>query len=223
MPIITIPLLVALILTAVSGWAQQPESKTDFSIFSFQLQKAADSGDADAQALLGLIYQDGRGVTSDFKEAVKWFSASASQGNANGQFWLGKCYANGRGVGKDYKEAVKWLTKSAEQGNDEARKALYEIPIGAIASAEGTLPPIPKNAEIVTTSEQKAKAFELQKSYPLTTCVVSHDALGGMGETIDALYDGKLVRFCCKGCVKSFNKNPDKYLKVIDAAKKPAA
>jgi hypothetical protein len=81
----------------------------------------------------------------------------------------------------------------------------------------------PKTAQIVKTPEEKAKAADLVKSYPLTTCVVSHDSLGGMGETVDALYEGRLIRFCCKGCVKSFNKNPDKYLKELDTAKKPAA
>jgi hypothetical protein len=78
----------------------------------------------------------------------------------------------------------------------------------------------PKTAQIVKTPEDKAKAAELAKSYPLNTCVVSHDSLGGMGETVDALYEGQLIRFCCKGCVKSFNKNPEKYLKEIDSAKK---
>jgi len=78
----------------------------------------------------------------------------------------------------------------------------------------------PKTAQIVKTPEEKAKAADLAKSYPLTTCVVSHDSLGGMGETVDAMYDGRLIRFCCKGCVKSFNKNPEKYLKEIDSAKK---
>jgi len=89
-----------------------------------------------------------------------------------------------------------------------------------LGHSEENKSPAPKTAQIVKTSEDKAKAAELAKSYPLTTCVVSHDALGGMGETVDALYDGKLIRFCCKGCVKSFNKNPEKYLKEIDSAKK---
>ena len=78
----------------------------------------------------------------------------------------------------------------------------------------------PKTAQIVKTPEDKAKVAELAKSYPLNTCVVSHDSLGGMGETVDALYEGRLIRFCCKGCVKSFNKNPEKYLKEIDSTKK---
>ena len=65
----------------------------------------------------------------------------------------------------------------------------------------------------------KAKA-----EYPLKTCVVSDEEIGGsMGEGIDYVYkqDGKpdrLVRFCCKDCRKDFNKDPAKYLKAIDEA-----
>ena len=61
-------------------------------------------------------------------------------------------------------------------------------------------------------------------AYPLTTCVVSGDKLGGdMGAPFDYIYkeDGKpdrLVRFCCKGCLKDFKKDPAKYLKMIDDA-----
>jgi hypothetical protein len=61
--------------------------------------------------------------------------------------------------------------------------------------------------------------------YPMTTCAVSGDKLegGDMGLPQDFLYkeDGKpdhFVRFCCKDCVKDFNKEPVKYLKMIDDA-----
>jgi hypothetical protein len=72
----------------------------------------------------------------------------------------------------------------------------------------------------------KAKA-----DYPTTQCVVSDEKLAGdMGGPVDYIYkdEGKpdrLVRFCCKNCVKDFNKNPAKYLGEIDkaAAKKPEA
>jgi hypothetical protein len=90
----------------------------------------------------------------------------------------------------------------------------------SLSQAEENKASAPKTAQIVKTPEEKAKAADLAKSYPLTTCVVSHDSLGGMGETVDAMYEGRLIRFCCKGCVKSFNKNPEKYLKEIDSAKK---
>jgi len=92
----------------------------------------------------------------------------------------------------------------------------------SLRAADATSSPEAPKAQIVKTPEEKALAAEQAKTYPLTTCLVSGDKLGGMGETIDCLYQGKLVRFCCKGCIKSFNKNPDKYLKELDSAKKPS-
>ncbi len=55
-------------------------------------------------------------------------------------------------------------------------------------------------------------------AYPLQTCVVSGEKLGGMGEAVNYVYKGRLVRFCCKGCVKDFEKDPAKYLKILDEA-----
>ena len=63
-----------------------------------------------------------------------------------------------------------------------------------------------------------------QAAYPTTQCVVSEDKLGGeMGGPVDYVYkaEGKpdrLVRFCCKDCVKDFKKDPEKYLSEIDKA-----
>ncbi len=52
-----------------------------------------------------------------------------------------------------------------------------------------------------------------QEDYPLETCLVSGEKLGGdMGEPINFVSGNRLVRFCCKGCVKTFEKNPAHYL-----------
>lgn len=65
---------------------------------------------------------------------------------------------------------------------------------------------------------------QAKAAYPLKTCVVSAEEIGGsMGEGIDHVYrqEGKpdrLVRFCCKDCLKDFNQEPAKYLKLIDEA-----
>jgi hypothetical protein len=79
----------------------------------------------------------------------------------------------------------------------------------------------------------KPVADSAKAAYPLTTCVVSGDKLvGDMGGPIDYVYTVKgqpdrLVRFCCKDCIKDFEKEPAKYLKKIDEAAaanaKPAA
>lgn len=54
--------------------------------------------------------------------------------------------------------------------------------------------------------------------YPLTTCPISGEELGGMGESIDYVYNNRLVRFCCKDCVKKFEKDPKPTLAKLDAA-----
>jgi len=58
------------------------------------------------------------------------------------------------------------------------------------------------------------------KDYPFKTCLISGDKLGGeMGDVVDRVVGGRLVRFCCKMCVKKFGKNPAKYIAEIDAGR----
>ena len=52
-------------------------------------------------------------------------------------------------------------------------------------------------------------------SYLLSTCVVSGEALGSMGQPIIIHHEGAEVRLCCKGCVKKFNADPAKYLEKL--------
>lgn len=49
---------------------------------------------------------------------------------------------------------------------------------------------------------------ELVKTYPTETCVVSGEALGSMGKSIDIMYGHRLVRLCCKGCMRAYKKDP---------------
>jgi hypothetical protein len=61
------------------------------------------------------------------------------------------------------------------------------------------------------------------KPYPLDTCLVSGETLGGMGEAYVHIHreEGKAdreVRLCCQGCLKRFSKEPAKYLARLDAA-----
>lgn len=57
------------------------------------------------------------------------------------------------------------------------------------------------------------------KHYPLTTCVVmEEDSLSDESKTVNYVFANRLVRFCCKGCIKDFNTDPAKYLAKIDEA-----
>jgi YHS domain-containing protein len=54
----------------------------------------------------------------------------------------------------------------------------------------------------------------------LTTCPVSGEKLGEMGDAYVFTYQGQEVKLCCKSCKKKFDKDPEKYLKIIRAADK---
>jgi TPR repeat protein len=100
-------------------------------------RRLAEQGDADAQAMIGNVYQYGKKIFSfkktmivvsiDFKEAIKWYKLSAAQGNAEAQYKLGEMYQHGHEVLQDFKEAIKWYKLSAEQGNVNGQFGLGEI------------------------------------------------------------------------------------------------
>ena len=70
---------------------------------------------------------------------------------------------------------------------------------------------------IILSSATLALAGE----YPLKTCVVSGEKLGGeMGSPYVFKYEGTEVKLCCSGCKAKFDKNPAKYMAVIAAAAK---
>ena len=55
-------------------------------------------------------------------------------------------------------------------------------------------------------------------AYPLKTCVVSGEKLDEMGKPVVINYKGTEVHFCCNGCIKKFNADPEKYLVKLKAA-----
>ncbi len=67
-----------------------------------------------------------------------------------------------------------------------------------------------------------AKTTDKAKPYPLTTCIVSGEKLGGMGDPYVHTYQNREIKFCCKSCLKNFNKDAAGYLKKIDAAEQKA-
>jgi TPR repeat protein len=70
-------------------------------------------GDAHAQALLGFMYANGRGVPQSYDVAVDWYLRSAHQGDPTGQYLLGLMYDKGFGVDMDIVLAHKWLNLAA--------------------------------------------------------------------------------------------------------------
>jgi tetratricopeptide (TPR) repeat protein len=85
------------------------------------IRAKAERGDADFQCEVGFCYANGKGVATNYVEAVKWYRKAAEQNHATAQNNLGLCYANGQGVATNYVEAAKWIGRAAEQGFAEAQ------------------------------------------------------------------------------------------------------
>ena len=86
-----------------------------------EYRKAAAQGDANAQYNLGVMYDNGDGVTQDYQTALKWYRKAAAQGDATAQYALGVMYDNGNGVTQDYQKALEWYRKAAAQGDAKAQ------------------------------------------------------------------------------------------------------
>lgn len=80
------------------------------------LQKKAQSGSAEAQFNLGVIYEGAQPGRRDYGLAIRWYRRAAMQGLGQAQYNLGVMYAKGKGVPRNYVEAYKWLALAARTG-----------------------------------------------------------------------------------------------------------
>ena len=92
----------------------------DKSEFEVCLDKA-ESGDSNAQYIVGLMYFNGEGVEINFHNALQWFQKASKQENVKAQYAVGVMYYNGHGVTKDLAKAEEWFQKAAEQDNANAQ------------------------------------------------------------------------------------------------------
>ena len=68
-------------------------------------------------------------------------------------------------------------------------------------------------------ADEKTDQAAKETAYPLTTCIVSGEGLDEMGKPYVFEYEGQEIQLCCKDCKKKFAKDPEKYLKKLEAAK----
>lgn len=88
------------------------------------LLKAAESGDAEAQFQLGLIYLYGNQEPKDARKAFEWFSRAAAQNVVPAKRELGVLLASGEGCEPDLARAVQLLSDAAD---DLDPGALYHL------------------------------------------------------------------------------------------------
>lgn len=121
----------------VAGFRQgvtESQAEEDFYPSQFQkLKQEAENGIAEAQYILGCMYQWGKGVPGNYREkyseAMYWYKKSAEQGHPRAQVSLGNMYAN-----NDESEAQRWwemaarhYKQKAQEGDAEAQYQLGEM------------------------------------------------------------------------------------------------
>ena len=75
----------------------------------------AESGDAQAQNTLGVMYENEDGIGQDYIKAFEWYQKAAEQEWVEAQYQMGLMYQNGLGVEENPTEAAVWYLKAAEQ------------------------------------------------------------------------------------------------------------
>jgi TPR repeat protein len=93
-----------------AGVAQDAASRVGY-------EKAAALGNTNAMVDLGIMYENGRGVSRDFEQARKWYEQAAALGNAAAMYNLGLLYQNAL---RDSAQARKWYEKAAALGDATA-------------------------------------------------------------------------------------------------------
>ena len=92
----------------------------DYDKATKYISKAANQGNATAQYLMGVCYDNGIGVKQNLELATEWYFKAAEQGIVEAQYDYGiacSCKNN-------WYEAMEWLVKAAEQGMTKAQYTL---------------------------------------------------------------------------------------------------
>ena len=87
---------------------------------------------------------------------------------------------------------------------------------------EGCVGGFEKKTKAVMAKIDEALIAAQVETYPLDTCFVSGEPLDANGGPLDFLYGTELVRLCCKGCKRGFDKNPTAMIAKLHEAKQAA-
>ncbi|WP_083629641.1 tetratricopeptide repeat protein [Tenacibaculum agarivorans] len=129
-----------------------PNSKENYPEIIELLKPCAEKGEAEAQFLLGRIYQVQQ-TEATYLKAFTLFKKAAKQDHGLAMVHLGDLYKNGNGVDVNIKKAKKWYKKAHELGNQKGTYALGYLFYKGLGG-------VPQNYE------KAVQLFE-QSSYPM--------------------------------------------------------
>lgn len=96
----------------------------DYARALAEFRPLAKLGNAEAQAFLGRMYQNGEGISVNLAEAARCTQSAAEAGVPGAQYNLGVMYADGIGVSQDVTKALRWYRLAAQWGIVDAQANL---------------------------------------------------------------------------------------------------
>ena len=85
---------------------------------------AAEQGLAQGAYNLAIMYEQGWGVTQDYRLARKWYQQAAEHKDADAEYRLAILFEQGLGGDKDQAAASHWMKSAADHGSEEAQLKL---------------------------------------------------------------------------------------------------
>lgn len=96
-------------------------ARADYTLAVGLLTPLAFRGNAEAQAILGFMFENGYGAPQVYVTAADLYCRAAIRGNPFGQAMLGLMYDKGHGVPQDFILAYKWLNLAAARAPKHER------------------------------------------------------------------------------------------------------
>jgi len=144
-------------------------------------KQAAESGHAQSQYTLGLLYKKGKGFADENNpvESVRWFAKAAEQGHADAQYELGYCYMMGQGIEEDDVKAFTCFQQAATNGSSLAQvfksvaDVQYKIALAYQTGEEKTKDPV----RAIVWLEKAAEQGHADAEYNLGLCYQSGNGI----------------------------------------------
>lgn len=137
-------------------------------------EKGAELGVSDAEFNLGLVYEEGRGVTADPVQSLAWYRRAAEHGDVDAQYKVAQALFFGDGMPQDQVKAAEWYGKAAAQELASAQGKLGEI----LLFGWGVPPDPPKAVNLL----QQAARQKWRDAY----VALGHAYEAGLGVDADA-------------------------------------
>ena len=180
-------------------------------------KNAAELGNSEAMNYLGLIYEDGKIVGKNLKNATEWYlkAVKADTKNANALYNLGRMYYNGTGISKDVEKAYQFFMIVLKMEETVSKELLAKncFMIGCImlehfqnkieaypyfekAAVYGDIPDAWYNLgwlceKGVGKNCNSRKAYEFYKIAVVKGCVPAMDAMGRILLTVNQMEEGR--------------------------------